>query len=154
MTEQAWWVVAIVVVIVVGVVSFFVGRKFGAEKDRIEELESEVSRQKAEISTYKQEVESHFDKTATLFVSMAGSYKDLFEHLSSGYERLSEGSARDLFKQRVSSLLLEGAKDGKDNNTLLSSSESTTAREGVSPDKADKVTEAETAKAETAKVEV
>lgn len=114
MTEQAWWVVAIVVVILVGVISFFIGRKSAEGKERIEALESEVSRQKAEISDYKKDVETHFDKTATLFVSMAGSYKDLFEHLSSGYEKLSEGSARELFQQRVTSLLLEGTKDAAD----------------------------------------
>jgi len=40
---------------------------------------------------------------------MAGSYKDLFEHLSSGYEQLSSGSARQLFRDRVVSLLVGNA---------------------------------------------
>ncbi|MGL1832363.1 ZapG family protein [Rhodocyclaceae bacterium SMB388] len=113
MTEQMGWILAIAAVIVAAVISFFVGRRSGSSKERIEELETEVTRQKEEISTYKQEVESHFDKTATLFVSMAGSYKDLFEHLSSGYEKLSEGSARELFKERVAALLLDGPKSAE-----------------------------------------
>jgi len=39
-------------------------------------------------------------------VSMAGSYKDLFEHLSSGYEKLSDKSARDVFRERVDTMLM------------------------------------------------
>ena len=51
---------------------------------------------------------------------MAGSYKDMFEHVSSGYEKLSTGSARELFQQRVDALLIgagrstgEGGEAGK-----------------------------------------
>lgn len=128
MTEQMGWVLAIAAVILAAVIGFFVGRRSGSSKERIEELETEVTRQKEEISIYKQEVESHFDKTATLFVSMAGSYKDLFEHLSSGYEKLSEGSARELFKERVASLLLEGPKnaEGKGSGKNLASDQKPT----------------------------
>lgn len=112
MTAQTAWLVAIFAVVITGVVGFFVGRQFGAGKARIEELESEVARQKGEIEAYRQEVATHFDKTATLFVSMAGSYKELFEHLSSGYEKLSSGSARELFQQRVDALLVGNDRDG------------------------------------------
>lgn len=108
------WVVVVVVAVIAAVAGFFIGRRGGNEKARIEELETEVSRQKEELTTYKQEVEAHFDKSASLFVSMAGSYKSLFEHLSTGYEKLSEGSARELFKERVTALLLDGPKKTED----------------------------------------
>jgi len=72
-----------------------------------------------EIEGYRKEVETHFDKTATLFVSMAGSYKELFEHLSSGYEKLSSGSARTLFQQRVDALLVGSARDTGEADKLL-----------------------------------
>lgn len=101
------WVVAIAAVIVAAVAGFLIGRSTGGSKERIVELETEVSRHKEEIAEYKKEVETHFDETATLFVDMAGSYKALFEHLSADYEKLSEGSARELFKERVSAMLLE-----------------------------------------------
>ncbi|NMG47201.1 DUF1043 family protein [Azoarcus communis] len=111
MTEQTAWLVGIFAVVLAGLVGFFAGRRFSGARERIEALEAEVTRQKDEISGYKREVEKHFDKTATLFVSMAGSYKELFEHLSSGYEQLSAGSARELFKDRVSNMLLGNNAD-------------------------------------------
>lgn len=116
MSGQTWWVVAVVAIVVAGVIGFFIGRQTGGTKQRIEELESEIESRKEEIRGYRKEVETHFDKTATLFVSMAGSYKDLFEHLSSGYEKLSAGSARELFKERVAALLLDAPtrKNGDD----------------------------------------
>lgn len=109
MTEQTWWLVGAAAVLAAAAIGFFIGRSFGGARKRLEELESEVSRQKDEISGYKREVESHFDKTANLVASMAGSYRDLFEHLSSGYEKLASGSTQDLFRERVTGLLLGGA---------------------------------------------
>lgn len=119
MSAQTAWLVGIFAVVITGVIAFFVGRQFGAGKTRIEELEAEVARQKGEIEDYRKDVATHFDKTATLFVSMAGSYKELFEHLSSGYEKLSSGSARELFQQRVDALLVGNSAAAGDDNKLL-----------------------------------
>ncbi|HRP67113.1 MAG TPA: DUF1043 family protein [Thauera sp.] len=119
MSAQTAWLVGIFAVVITGVIAFFVGRQFGAGKTRIEELEAEVARQKGEIEDYRKDVATHFDKTATLFVSMAGSYKELFEHLSSGYEKLSSGSARELFQQRVDALLVGNSPAAGDDNKLL-----------------------------------
>lgn len=127
MTEQTWWAVGIAAVLLSAVIGFFIGRQSGGARRRVSELEGEITRQQEEIAGYKREVEAHFDKTATLFVSMAGSYKNLFEHLSSGYEKLSEGSARDLFKQRFAAVLLEGASE----ETLQAAAEPSRAAEGA-----------------------
>lgn len=107
MTEQTMWLIGGAAVIVAALIGYFVGRSpLGGKTKRVAALEAEVSRQQDEIAGYKRDVESHFDKTATLVASMAGSYKDLFEHLSSGYEHLSSGSARQLFRDRVVGLLV------------------------------------------------
>ncbi|MFN3987058.1 MAG: ZapG family protein [Rhodocyclaceae bacterium] len=141
MTEQTWWVVAVVAVIVAGVIGFVVGRMTTGTKARIEELEGELERHKAQIDAYRKDVDAHFDKTASLFVSMAGSYKELFEHLSSGYETLSSGDARGLFKERVAALLIgapraEAVPDGVARDVAVSAaSEAADARaESGSPD--------------------
>jgi uncharacterized membrane-anchored protein YhcB (DUF1043 family) len=110
MTPQTAWLIAISAVVLVGVVAFFIGRSTAGTKGRIDELEAELSSKKAEVEGYRKEVEQHLDKTATLFVSMAGSYKEMFEHVSSGYEKLSSGSARELFQQRVDALLIGSAR--------------------------------------------
>ena len=110
MTPQTAWLIAISAVVIVGVVAFFIGRSTAGTKGRIDELEAELSSKKAEVEGYRKEVEQHLDKTATLFVSMAGSYKEMFEHVSSGYEKLSTGSARELFQQRVDALLIGGGR--------------------------------------------
>lgn len=107
MTEQAWWVVGLVAVVITGVIGFFIGRQTANSKERVDELEEALSREKAALTDYRDKVDAHFDRTAGLFVSMAGSYKDLFEHLSSGYQDLAPGASRELFKDRVSALLLE-----------------------------------------------
>lgn len=135
MTPQTAWLIAAAAVVVVGVLAFFVGRRSaGGNQARINELEAELrSRQEQmdselrskqqEIDAYRKDVETHFDRTATLFVSMAGSYKDLFEHLSGGYEKLSTGSARELFQQRVDALLLGSTRRADaeaERNILLS----------------------------------
>ncbi|MCB1957260.1 MAG: DUF1043 family protein [Rhodocyclaceae bacterium] len=114
MTQQLWWMVGIVSVILAGAVGFLLGRRGQGDRLRLTELEEEVERQKAEIAGYKRDVQSHFDQTASLFTSMAGNYRELFEHLSSGYEKLSGGSARDLFRQRVDAVLLEGGASPAD----------------------------------------
>lgn len=99
------------VALVMLVLGFLLGRIFGGARSRVVELEMELARQQTELSDYKQEVEAHFDKTASLFVSMAGSYKDLFDHLSSGSERISAGPARKRFRERVDALLIGEAAD-------------------------------------------
>lgn len=117
MTPQTAWLIAISAVVLVGVVAFFIGRSTAGSKRRIDELEAELSSEKARVEGYRKEVEQHFDKTATLFVSMAGSYKEMFEHLSSGYEKLSTGSARDLFQQRVDALLIGSERNARATDT-------------------------------------
>ncbi len=117
MTVQTAWLLAILAAVVTAAIGFFVGRRFGSSKERIADLEAEVKRQQEQSDEYRKEVAAHFDKTASLFVSMAGSYKEMFEHLSSGYEKLSSGSSREMLQQRVDVLLVgdgrESRADGK-----------------------------------------
>ena len=103
-------IVSALVAVIVGIV---IGRVSAGGKKRVAELESELAKEREALSDYREEVEAHFDKTASLFVSMAGNYKDLFEHLSSGSEKISAGPARKRFRERVDALLLGDAADSK-----------------------------------------
>ncbi|AVR90004.1 YhcB family protein [Thauera aromatica] len=108
MTPQTAWLLAISAVIVAALIGFFVGRRFGAGKARIDELEAELGRQQDEVDRYRAEVAAHFDQTATLFVSMADSYRALSEHLSAGYEKLSSAPSHAPFPQRIEALQVVG----------------------------------------------
>lgn len=112
MSGQALWAFVIVLVLAAAGLGFFFGRvSASGMKDRLREAEDALGRKDSEMAAYKREVDAHFDKSATLFVSMAGSYKALFEHLSSGYEQLSDGSSRDLFRERVATLLIDAPRE-------------------------------------------
>lgn len=112
MAGQTMWLVVIVLVIAAAVIGFYLGRvSAGGARQKTVELEAEIERQKSELNDYRREVDAHFDQTASLFVSMAGSYKALFEHLNGGYEKLAGGEGRDLFRERIASLLLDGRQD-------------------------------------------
>jgi len=124
MSGQALWAFVIVLVLAAAGLGFFFGRVgAGGMRQRLREAEDALARKDAEIAEYKREVDAHFDKTATLFVSMAGSYKALFEHLSSGYERLSAGSSRDLFRERVATLLIDAPRAAEETEAAGSPSD-------------------------------
>ena len=108
MTGQAMWAFVIVAVVAAALIGFLFGRTNGnGAKQKLKELEADLQGKDRELAVYKREVDAHFDQTASLFVSMAGSYKALFEHLSEGYAKLSDGSDRDLFRERVATLLID-----------------------------------------------
>ena len=133
MTPQTAWLLAISAVVIVGVIAFFVGRSSAGTKGRIDELEAELARKSEEAERYRKEVDAHFDKTATLFVSMAGSYKELFEHLSAGYDKLSGASARERFQERVDALLPRRVVEPATAGALLAGAASPDAGEGAAP---------------------
>jgi len=106
MTEQTMWMLFVIVAaIVAAALGFWAGRRTGGAGRRIADLEQEVAEKEESLNHYKQDVREHFDRTAALFATMAGSYKDLFEHLSHGYENLTGGSARELMRAQVDTML-------------------------------------------------
>lgn len=154
MSGQALWAFVIVLVLAAAGLGFFFGRvSASGMKDRLREAEEALGRKDSEMAAYKREVDAHFDKSATLFVSMAGSYKALFEHLSSGYEQLSDGSSRDLFRERVATLLIDAPREAEADDAPAAGAEAETAAESdagetASAAEASPVSPAELAEAE------
>jgi len=111
MSEPILWIVVIMAVAAAAVIGYYVGRG-NVDRQRVDTLEAQIKSQSEEMTrrqmeheTYRREVSAHFDKTATLFVDMAGSYKALFEHLSEGYEMLSDKSTSKVLPDRPGALL-------------------------------------------------
>lgn len=110
MSAAVVWSITILGIIFAGAIGFIIGRKQapGGEleiKKLIDEHELQMSQKQAELETYQQLVHEHYDKTAGLFKDMAGSYKDLFDHLSTGYEQLGDYSDKRILPERAGALL-------------------------------------------------
>jgi hypothetical protein len=102
--------ITLLAAIISGAIGFVVGRKKapGGEaevKKLIGEYEEQLLQKQNEINTYQQMVHEHYDKTAGLFKDMAGSYKNLFDHLSTGYEQLGNLSDKRVLPERAGALL-------------------------------------------------
>jgi hypothetical protein len=102
--------ITLLAAIISGAIGFVIGRKRapGGEaevKKLIGDYEEQLLQKQNEIDTYQQMVHEHYDKTAGLFKDMAGSYKNLFDHLSTGYEQLGNYSDKRVLPERAGALL-------------------------------------------------
>ncbi len=102
--------ILLVAVIAAALIGFIIGRRMNIDnKEAIRQLNAEhelqLQAKQAEIDSYHNKVHDHFDKTASLFVNMAGSYKDLFDHLTAGYDQLGELGMDKKLPDRAGALL-------------------------------------------------
>ena len=107
MTEQTVWMIGAAALAGL-LVGWLLGRAGGGSKERhLAQLEEELKAERARMHEFRHQVDAHFDRTASLFASIAGSYKELFEHLSSGYDKLTTTPTRDRLRERVGGLLAQ-----------------------------------------------
>jgi uncharacterized protein len=117
MSETEVWVISLVAVIIAGILGYTIGRQKapggpGEIKSLVEDYELQLEKTRAELATYQQKVHQHHDKTAGIFKNMASSYKDLFDHLSVGYEQLGNLSDERILPERAGALL-DGSEAGE-----------------------------------------
>ena len=116
MTSIELWAIGIVAVVIAGIVGFLIGRRqpvgsLEQLKQLTEAHERQLSQTQAELDAYREEVHSYHEKTANLFVSMAAPYKEMFDHLTEGYDKLGNFTERKVLPDRAGALL-----DGPDAN--------------------------------------
>jgi uncharacterized membrane-anchored protein YhcB (DUF1043 family) len=104
------WLTLILAIIFAGILGFIIGRrKAPGGQDEINSLmqqyEQQLSQKNNELEAYQQLVHEHYDTTADLFKNMAGSYKEMFDHLSTGYEQLGNLSDKRVLPERAGALL-------------------------------------------------
>ncbi len=105
MTTLSW-----LFVLVVGVlVSFLAGRMAAPRTGRLKAMQEERDAASAELRRYKEEVSAHFEKTATLFNEVTGSYRNLYEHLADGSQRLGVGPDANLLQTQPERRRLDSA---------------------------------------------
>jgi len=110
MTTNEMWGIVIIAAIFAALIGFILGRRKApggkAEiSNLIGEYEQKLNQQQAELDSYKSQVHTHYDQTATLFKDMAGSYKKMFDHLSTGNEQLGNLSEQRVLPERAGALL-------------------------------------------------
>lgn len=66
------------------------GRWRGQHDNKSRELEREVDKLRTEMKQYRDEVGQHFHKTGELFNAMTQNYREVYEHLATGAQKLSD----------------------------------------------------------------
>lgn len=110
-------IIAIVAIIIAAIAGFLAGRQqTDSSPEQLKHLteahELQLAKLQAELDSYRQQVHQYHEKTANLLVSMAAPYKDMFDHLTEGYEKLGNDSEHKILPERAGALL-----DGPENDT-------------------------------------
>ncbi len=66
------------------------GRWRGQHDNKSKQLEEEVDQLRSDMNDYRQEVGEHFHKTGELFNTMTQNYREIYEHLATGAQQLSD----------------------------------------------------------------
>lgn len=123
MTATTIWTIFALGLFFAGLIGFAIGRRQAPGgtaqlKDIQEQHETELAQKQLELEAYQQKVHDHYDKTATVFKNMAGSYKELFDHLSVGYEQLGNLSDQRILPERAGALL-DGPEPHRKENDFM-----------------------------------
>lgn len=105
MSATIAWILIFLGLTAAAVAGFFIGRQTSHGRQEAQALKAELEKQRQEMTEYRQSVNQHFEKTASLFTSMAGSYRDLYDHLSESYSRLADAPAQRLLPDHPGALL-------------------------------------------------
>ena len=109
------WTIIITVAIIAILIGFFIGRRSAGNSQQLQEqtalFEQQLMEKQAQLDNYQQQVHAHYDQTAHLFKDMAGSYKAMFDHLSSSYEQLGNYSDQRVLPERAGALLDDTEND-------------------------------------------
>lgn len=116
------WILFAIVVIIVGVAGFFIGRQSSPGKGRMQELEKEMA-------DYRNEVGKSFEKTAALLTTMATTYRELYTHLADNYEKLAGSPAEKLLPVQPDMLPPAAPVDAPETTEPEGATETTTAVE-------------------------
>ncbi len=110
MSTATIWTIFALGVIFAALIGFAIGRRQAPGgsaqlRDLQEEHNEQLAQKQMELEAYQQEVHEHYHKTASLFKEMAGSYKELFDHLSTGSDKLGDFSDQRILPERAGALL-------------------------------------------------
>lgn len=105
MSATAAAIIIAIALTAAAVIGYYVGRHTAPGKRQVDSLQEELEQSRRQMADYRQSVDRHFEKTATLFTNMAGSYRDLYDHLRESYGTLTDTPGRPLLPERAGALL-------------------------------------------------
>lgn len=119
-------IIAIVAIIIAAIAGFLIGRQQSDSspeqlKHLTEAHELQLAKLQTELDSYRQQVHQYHEKTANLLVSMAAPYKEMFDHLTEGYEKLGNDPTHKILPERAGALL-----DGPENDDTAASTDAIT----------------------------
>lgn len=80
------WMWAIIMFAIGGAAGFFISRQL--KDKRTQELEEKLAATRTELADYRGEVNQHFLKTSLLVSKLTNNYREVYEHLATGAQKL------------------------------------------------------------------
>ncbi|MDN3518633.1 DUF1043 family protein [Aquisalimonas lutea] len=105
------WIIVVLVCLAGGI---WLGRYTAPGVERSRALEKERDEAQAELQRYREDVRNHFEKTAHLFNQVTTGYRQLYEHLAEGSERLGTGENARMLENRPEDRTLQTPDDAAD----------------------------------------
>lgn len=102
------WIIVVLICLAGGI---WLGRYTAPGVEKARTLEQERDEAQAELQRYREDVRNHFEKTAHLFNQVTTGYRQLYEHLAEGSERLGTGENARMLENRPEDRTLQTPDD-------------------------------------------
>ena len=99
------WIIVVLVCLAGGI---WLGRYTAPGVEKARSMEQERDEAHAELQRYREDVRTHFEKTAHLFNEVTSGYRNLYEHLAEGSERLGTGPSAGMLESKPEDRTLQG----------------------------------------------
>lgn len=121
-------ILALLVILLSGLLGFWIGRATANDRCLIRELETELDNRMQELNRYKSSVNQHFDRTSNLFAGMAGAYRDLYHHLARSCSELADKPTLERLEDRAGRLLANVPLRDREERSTQTSTENGSVR--------------------------
>lgn len=80
------WITGLLILCLGGLAGFFIARQTKGKHTR--QLEQDLESTRKELAEYRHNVDRHFLKTSLLFNKLTDDYREIYEHMATGAQRL------------------------------------------------------------------
>lgn len=113
------WMGAAIVFAIGGATGFFISRQLKDKRTR--ELEEKLVATRSELADYRSEVNQHFLKTSLLVSKLTNDYREVYEHLATGAQKLCKEKPGTPKLDLPDTKILPAAEAGEEERTAIES---------------------------------